>query len=85
MKLIELLQTAGAEVAYHDPNVPSFTSDGIALASVALEPAAYDAVVIATAHSGIDYARLADDAHLVVDLRNAVARAGISSEKVWKL
>jgi UDP-N-acetyl-D-glucosamine dehydrogenase len=85
VKLIELLQNAGADVAYHDPHVPSFAWDGIALASVPLEPAAYDAVVIATAHSGIDYARLVDDAHLVVDLRNATGRAGVTSEKVWKL
>ncbi len=52
VKLIELLQNAGAEVAYHDPHVPSFSADGIALASVPLEPTAYDAVVIVTAHSG---------------------------------
>ena len=50
-----------------------------------LEPAAYDAVVIATAHSTIDYARLVEEAQLVVDLRNATGRAGITSEKVWKL
>ena len=50
-----------------------------------LDPAAYDAVVIATAHSSIDYAQLVDDAQLVVDLRNATGRAGITSEKVWKL
>ena len=52
VKLIELLQNAGASVAYHDPHVPSFTTDGIALESVPLAPADYDAVVIATAHSG---------------------------------
>jgi len=28
---------------------------------------------------------LVDDAQLVIDLRNATGRAGISSEKVWKL
>jgi hypothetical protein len=41
--------------------------------------------VIATAHSGIDYAQLVDASLLVVDLRNATGRAGITSEKVWKL
>ena len=50
-----------------------------------LEPSAYDAVVIATAHSGIDYVQLVEDAQLVVDLRNATGRAGVASEKVWKL
>jgi UDP-N-acetyl-D-glucosamine dehydrogenase len=85
VKLIELLRNAGAVVAYHDDHVPAFATDGIDLASVPLEPAEYDAVVIATAHSAIDYARLVADAQLVVDLRNATGRAGITSEKVWKL
>ena len=41
--------------------------------------------MIATAHSGIDYAKLVADAQLVVDLRNATGRAGVTSDKVWKL
>ena len=85
VKVIALLQNAGANVAYHDPHVPSFATDGIALESVPLAPAEYDAVVIATAHSGVDYAQLVDQAELVVDLRNATGRAGITSEKIWKL
>ena len=85
VKVIALLQNAGATVAYHDPHVPSFQADGIALESAPLAPGEYDAVVIATAHSGIDYAALVRDASLVVDLRNATGRAGITSEKVWKL
>jgi UDP-N-acetyl-D-glucosamine dehydrogenase len=85
VKVIELLRNAGAVVQYHDDHVPSFATDGLALASVPLAPAEYDAVVIATAHSGINYQRLVADAQLVVDLRNATGRAGIVSEKVWKL
>ena len=85
IKLIHLLQNAGADVSYHDPHVQSFTEHGVQLASVAFEPAAYDAVVIATAHSEIDYVQLVDDAALIVDLRNAVGRHGIKSDKVWKL
>ena len=85
VKLIELLRNAGAEVFYHDPFVPSFSEHGIDLASVPLEPAAYDAVVITTAHSQIDYAALVEEASLVVDFRNAVARAGVRNDKVWKL
>jgi UDP-N-acetyl-D-glucosamine dehydrogenase len=85
VKLIELLRTAGAEVAYHDPWVPELDEDGVTLSSVPLEPTAHDAVVIVTAHSQIDYARLVEDAALVVDLRNATGRAGVTSDKVWKL
>ena len=51
VKLIELLRNAGANVAYHDPHVASFATDGIASQSVPLAPADYDLVVIATAHS----------------------------------
>jgi UDP-N-acetyl-D-glucosamine dehydrogenase len=85
VKLIELLENAGAEVSYHDPHVASFAENGRTRSSVALAPSAYDAVVIATAHAGIDYAAVVDEAALVVDLRNAIGRRGIESDKVWKL
>ncbi len=85
VKLIQLLENAGSIVSYHDPHVPSFDHHGSSFSSVPLEPAAYDAVVVATAHSGIDYGQLVAQSALVVDLRNAVARRGIESDKVWKL
>ena len=81
LKVIELLETAGAQVSYHDPHVPQLNGKR----SAALEPAAYDCVVIVTAHSGIDYEQLVDEAKLVVDFRNATGRAGVASAKVWKL
>ena len=85
VKLISLLHNAGAEVDYHDPHVPSFTENGVEMSSSALDPAAYDCVVVVTNHSGIDYEHLVDDAHLVVDLRNATGKNGTQSDKVWKL
>ena len=85
LKLIALLQTAGAEVSYHDPHVPSFAENGLEMSSSALEPAEYDCVVVVTNHSGIDYDALVDDAVLVVDLRNATGANGRRSDKVWKL
>ena len=81
LKVIELLRGAGATISYHDPHVPALP--GLGLSSVELDPAAYDAVVIVTDHSGIDYARVVDEAGVVVDFRNATK--GIESEKVWKL
>jgi UDP-N-acetyl-D-glucosamine dehydrogenase len=83
IKLISLLQNAGAEVVYHDAHVP--TVPELELSSVPLEPGRYDAVVIVTAHSGIDYDGVVEDAELVVDLRNATGRNGTGSGKVWKL
>ena len=39
VKLIELLQNAGADVSYHDPHVPSFSEHGTELTSQPLDPA----------------------------------------------
>jgi UDP-N-acetyl-D-glucosamine dehydrogenase len=83
LKLIELLQTAGAHVAYHDPHVPELPRHG--LSSQPLEASGYDCVAIVTAHSSIDYNRLVDDARLVVDFRNATTTNGRVDGKVWKL
>jgi UDP-N-acetyl-D-glucosamine dehydrogenase len=85
VKLIALLEKAGAHVAYHDPHVPSFSENGLTLESVPLEPKAYDCVVVVTNHSEIDYDALVADAKLVVDLRNATGSNGSRSDKVWKL
>jgi UDP-N-acetyl-D-glucosamine dehydrogenase len=79
-KLMELLRNAGADVAYHDPHVARF--DG--LASVDLEPEAYDCVVIVTAHSTIDYADVVKRGKVIVDFRNATKGAEVDG-KVWKL
>jgi UDP-N-acetyl-D-glucosamine dehydrogenase len=83
IKLIELLRAAGAELAYHDPFVPALPEAG--LESVELEPAAYDCVVVVTAHSQIDYGYLVEQSHVVVDLRNATGAEGRTNPKVWTL
>jgi UDP-N-acetyl-D-glucosamine dehydrogenase len=79
-KLMELLRNAGATVAYHDPHVSKFNGD----TSVALEPEAYDCVVIVTAHSSIDYADVVRRGKVIVDFRNATKGAEVDG-KVWKL
>src|SRR4029079_12432543 len=79
-KLVELLRTAGANVAYHDPHVPEFEG----MTSAALQPEAYDCVAIVTAHTTIDYADAVRRAQVVVDFRNATN--GVEAKgKVWKL
>jgi UDP-N-acetyl-D-glucosamine dehydrogenase len=87
LKLISLLEIAGSDVSYHDPFVARFEDEqhGLTMESVALEPAAYDAVVIVTDHSSVDYDALVDDSSLIVDLRNATGAKGTASEKVFKL
>jgi len=83
LKLIELLRTAGAQVAYHDPHVPELPK--YELVSQPLEPGDYDCVTIVTAHGSIDYEDVAERSSLVVDLRNATGRNGRVDGKVWKL
>jgi UDP-N-acetyl-D-glucosamine dehydrogenase len=80
-KIVQLLQKAGADVAYHDPHVEEF--DG--MRSVEYKPEEYDGVIVVTAHSAIDYDDLVDRAEIVVDLRNATGRNGTGNGKVWKL
>ncbi|HEY2869074.1 MAG TPA: nucleotide sugar dehydrogenase [Gaiellales bacterium] len=85
LKLIELLRGRGAKVVYHDPFVPDLGEEGLDLTSSPLTDemlAGADIVCVVTAHSGIDYARVAGRAQLVLDLRNAVPAA---DERVLKL
>jgi UDP-N-acetyl-D-glucosamine dehydrogenase len=79
-KLIHLLRTAGADVAYHDPFVPEF--DG--MTSVELDPEAYDCIAIVTNHSQIDYDDLVRRGKVIVDFRNATKGHEVDG-KVWKL
>jgi UDP-N-acetyl-D-glucosamine dehydrogenase len=91
-KLIELLEERGAAVDFFDPYVQKIplTRKHAALAgrpSIAWEPKAiggYDAVLIATDHDNIDYRTLVEQASLVIDTRNACARAGMTSPKIVK-
>jgi UDP-N-acetyl-D-glucosamine dehydrogenase len=85
IKIIELLQNGGADVSYHDPHVPELNEDGLALRSVALDPAAYDCIAIVTDHAGIDYHALVDGGPVIVDFRNATGAKGRESDRVWKL
>lgn len=90
LKLIELLEARGAVVGFHDPFFPSIpvTRDYAELAgrrSVILDAATLassDAVLIATDHDDVDYCAVADHAKLVVDTRNACARAGADLTRV---
>jgi UDP-N-acetyl-D-glucosamine dehydrogenase len=90
VKIIELLQARGALVVYHDPyvpRVPKMRHHRLDMVSVPLTDAALDAcdaVVIATDHSCIDYARVAARAPLVVDTRNACRAVRGGREKIVK-
>ena len=76
-EIIDSLLQLGAVVSYHDPHVPKAPlmrswPNLPAMSSVPLEPRileSYDAVVIVTDHSAVDYRLVARHAPLVVDTR----------------
>jgi UDP-N-acetyl-D-glucosamine dehydrogenase len=69
LRIMEVLAERGANISYHDPYVPALPELG--LSSVPLDPAGTeaDAVVLVTAHPGIDYVELATRSALFVDFR----------------
>jgi UDP-N-acetyl-D-glucosamine dehydrogenase len=91
-KLIELIEKRGAGTDFYDPHVAQIprTREHPEMAGrrrIAWNAAAigaYDAVLIVTDHDDVDYAALCKAAKLVVDTRNACARAGVTSDNVVK-
>jgi UDP-N-acetyl-D-glucosamine dehydrogenase len=83
LRIIEVLTKRGADLVYHDPYVPELRRQG--LSSLPLEEAlsGADAVVLVTAHPGIDHLQIAQDAALFVDLRGITR--GTSGENLVRL
>ena len=91
-KLMELIERRGATTAFHDPYVarlpkmrehPQFSGrTGVLLNREVVST--FDAALVVTDHDNVDYAGLCSAARLVIDTRNACARAGIVSDKVVK-
>jgi UDP-N-acetyl-D-glucosamine dehydrogenase len=91
-RIMELLSKRGAEVAYYDPYVPVIRqtrehphwagTKSISWDRTTIE--GFDAVVIATAHTSVNYQELADWAPCIIDTRNAMALVRVSRDKVWK-
>ena len=88
LAIMELLQSRGALVDYHDPYFPhlgrmrrhNFQLDSVELSAETLSQ--YDAVLIATDHSSIDYEFVVRHARLVIDTRNATRDIIDPSEKI---
>jgi UDP-N-acetyl-D-glucosamine dehydrogenase len=87
LQLIGRVLAAGAHADYHDPHVPAMPAckapELPAMGSVPLheaELAKYDAVLIATDHSAVDYELIARVARLVVDTRGVMR--GLNGEHI---
>ncbi len=85
--VIHGLQTLGAEVDYVDPHVPECDEHGITMKGVSpsVSFGTYDAVVIVTDHSDIDYARMLREAKVIVDTRDALRKIEGDKSKVVRL
>lgn len=83
LDIMQLLSEKGAHIAYHDPFVPYFSSEGLTLASVSnwqetLQQS--DCIVIATDHSQYMSALIIAPGTIVVDTRNLLERARLAGE-----
>jgi UDP-N-acetyl-D-glucosamine dehydrogenase len=82
--LLELLQAAGAEVAFYDPYIPVIRpsrehAHWAGTKSVAWDQqtvSSFDLTLIATAHANVNYQQLVNWSNLVVDTRNATKGLG---------
>jgi UDP-N-acetyl-D-glucosamine dehydrogenase len=72
--VIHGLRTLGAEVDYVDRFVPEVDEHGTKMKSVstAVDYSRYDAVVIVTDHSDVDYPRMLRESKIIVDTRDAL-------------
>lgn len=88
LEIMQHLKKRGAQVFYHDPFVPNFSEDSVALKSVPLTPAILskmDAVVVVTDHQSTDYSQVIAHSRLIIDTRNALRRFTASGSNVVRL
>jgi UDP-N-acetyl-D-glucosamine dehydrogenase len=84
LDIMLLLKRRGARITFSDPHVASLQLDGEKLASEDVSAVTTaDCTVIVTDHSAFNYRKIAEQAKLIVDTRNALK--GISSEKIVRL
>lgn len=92
-KLMDLLSEYEANVSYYDPYIPRIHetrehAEWTGLESVAWDKetiSAFDAVIISTNHSDINYQELADWNDIIIDTRNAMKNIETKNEKqIWK-
>ncbi len=69
LRIIDVLRKRGAHLVYHDPFVPELHDIGLKSSKLSDALKDADAVVLVTAHPGIDHDTIARAAALFVDLR----------------
>ncbi|WP_210587755.1 nucleotide sugar dehydrogenase [Streptomyces sp. GESEQ-35] len=77
-----LLREREAEIAFHDPFVPAWSVDGVAVPRVVDLMAgvrAHDLTILLQDHSAYDLPALADEARLLFDTRGRIFRPGVEA------
>lgn len=93
LRIIEMLESLGANVDYYDsyvPVIPATREHAALMGRKSVEFTAdvlksYDAAFIVTDHDNVDYQFLADHVPLVVDTRNVCVRSGVVSDKIVRV
>ena len=76
LKLMEVLRDHGADVDYYDPYVPKlpptrkYQYDMTSIELTAASLSSYDAVIVVTDHTHVDYELVLEKSHLIIDTRN---------------
>jgi UDP-N-acetyl-D-glucosamine dehydrogenase len=83
LRIMEVLAERGADISYHDPHVPALPDLGLQSTALPDGGTHLDAIVLVTAHAGIDYPALAPHAPVFVDLRGVTR--GLPVENVVRL
>ncbi|MCY1045464.1 nucleotide sugar dehydrogenase [Corallococcus sp. bb12-1] len=90
LRVMTLLKEKGADISYHDPFVKELHKGhgfNMEMTSVPLDAETlgqYDAVIILTDHSHIDYNELVQRSNIVIDTRNATKAVTEGREKIVK-
>jgi UDP-N-acetyl-D-glucosamine dehydrogenase len=79
LRIIEVLTARGGIVSYHDEYVPALAELGLESVPLDAAVADADAVVLVTAHPGLDYAGIAARSALFVDLRGVTRGAQVEN------
>ena len=74
LDIIQLLSNGGANIDYHDPYVPSFDINNLHFKNISelngSNINSYDACVVITDHSSVDYELIYNNSQLIIDTRN---------------
>jgi UDP-N-acetyl-D-glucosamine dehydrogenase len=73
LRIMEVLAERGGELSYHDPFVPSLPEFGLESAPLDGVLRTADAVVLVTAHPGVDYGQVLAESGLLIDLRGVTS------------